>query len=817
MKKIVIALTVLFICQLVAGQDILKIFSDTSMIKYGLWKQESSKNYLMTEALNANDKEGFYRSGLEKLKKGQYGQAVSDLKKALVDKEEYFTEGIPEIRKNKILNEILYAIGYSFFKWNEPDSAAFYFRKITVIDPYYETAWIALSQIEADNGNIDSAVAVLESAETVLPKSPVIPFQIGAYYFYGNQPEKAKKALEQVVSHFPGFDESYLFLGLIYMDESNPSEALSFFKKYTQLNPEDYMVNVLMGIEALNLNDYEAAYRYILKFSENDTIGFPYLSDQLALLEIMTGRENQGFKRLYNYRKELYSDSVVYKMETPLERFAFPLLKDLALKKFPRKEMKYIIKYFKDSYWDSDETEIKKNLDEYVEAKPASLFAKQFRLYGYLTLKQISDLSYKTELTDQINSLMDITPDDPYLWFFLGSLLNHPDELPDAIEMYETGSQMLPDYFFPYYLIGETYFALKEYDSAIIYCTKVIDCCPDFWQAYSIRGYSYYFTNKKQKAVNDLVKYLKLVPDDEKDLAEIEKLKSILVESYIGLNKPDSAILYIKDTKFKDIRNDLAKRGNVFYNSGRFNEAIGYYTKTIEMSNSINDHNPETVQVYFQRGNAYLALEKDSLALNDFLLAMRSDSVNINYIIASGQAYCGLKKYNTALTLFNKAAKIEPRNIKVYGATAKCLIAAKQYNKALQYLHTAVRVDSNYAEGYGQLSFVNYRLGNYKGSIIDSYLAIRLDNNLSYPYFYAALSMLRLDMVEMASVMIRRFTASALANGYVLNTAQIQDIKDLYKDGVIDSDEKQQLIIYIADAFKTDTEKLGIKNSQPNR
>ena len=809
MKKIVILLAVLFISNLLSGQGILKIFSDTSVIKYELWKKEGRENYLITESLNADDKEGFYRRGLQKMKKGQYGQAISDLKKALSRDETYNTGGIPEVKKNEYLNDVLYAIGYSFYLYDEPDSAGSYFRKIIINDPYFETAWIALSQIEADKGDIDSAVAILRQGETVLPKSASIPFVTGYHYFSDNQNQKAIKVLNQVIHNFPGFEKAYLLLGYIYIIESNPAEALSVLKKYTEINPEDFAVNIWLGIAEAMLNNYEAAYKYLLKFAEKDTVGMPHLSDILSLLEIKTGREKKGFKRLYNSRKNLYSDSAVYRMASPADRFVFPLLKILALDTLPGEEMKYIIKYYTGWYWDNrDVAEAKRNLDEYVKQHPASLFAKQFRLYGYLSLKPKTGSTYDMEITDQINTLMDLTPDDPYLWFFLGYLLQKPDELPDCIEMLKTGSQMIPDYFYPYYFIGTVYFTMKEYDSAIVYCTKVIECCPDFYKAYRIRGNAYYLEKKSRETVNDLAKYLALKPENESN-EDIEFFKSILVKNYVKLDMPDSAIRYIKDTKFKDIRNELTKKGTAYYVSRRFNEAIGYFTKTIELSGSGHDHNSETAWVYYQRGNAYLSLGKKSLALNDFLSAIQIDSINVDYLIAAGQAYCGLKKYDPAMAFFDKAGNIEPENENVYVSRAKCLIAFKQYQEAIAYLKTALQTDNNNADIYGQLAVIYYRLGNYNNSMMVSLQAQMTDHRLAYPFYYYILSLARMGMFENTSLLIEDFAASGVAADQPLNEAQIQDMKDLINDGVIDNDQKRQLIIHLAEVFGVKPEKIG--------
>ncbi|RYE23404.1 MAG: tetratricopeptide repeat protein [Sphingobacteriales bacterium] len=112
------------------------------------------------------------------------------------------------------------------------------------------------------------------------------------------------------------------------------------------------------------------------------------------------------------------------------------------------------------------------------------------------------------------------------------------------------------------------------------------------------------------------------------------------------------------------------------------------------------DKNPKDATLYYQRGKALHGLEMDSLALNDFKLAISLDSSKAQYFSAVGDLMFEHKDIAGSLPWLEHAIKINPKDASAHLKLAKLFFYTKDYTKAFAEINTVLRQDVYNPEGY---------------------------------------------------------------------------------------------------------------------
>lgn len=142
-----------------------------------------------------------------------------------------------------------------FFKWlsmgtqalhrGEIDKAARFLERAYQLDPEHPDAALNLSGAYILSKKFSGAVAVLEPLSTREPHNPMVWTNLGAAYL-GN-PVLAKSenqlqaiaAFEQALKLDPIAPHVAYNLGLIYLDRQEHDQALRWFERAVQANPND--------------------------------------------------------------------------------------------------------------------------------------------------------------------------------------------------------------------------------------------------------------------------------------------------------------------------------------------------------------------------------------------------------------------------------------------------------------------------------------------------------------------------------------------------------------------------------------------------
>lgn len=163
--------------------------------------------------------------------------------------------------------------------------------------------------------------------------------------------------------------------------------------------------------------------------------------------------------------------------------------------------------------------------------------------------------------------------------------------------------------------------------------------------------------------------------------------------------------------------------------AGRFEEAVALYTEAIELD-------PDLVDAYVNRSQAYLELGRFDEALADANKAIQLEPELAGAYVNRAAAYSGLGRYDEALDDANKAIELEPELALAYvvrGIIYNDRVPGEEgdYSKALTDLNKAIELDPNLAKAYNARGAVHASLGDYEQALADFDKAIELDPELA--------------------------------------------------------------------------------------
>jgi len=110
--------------------------------------------------------------------------------------------------------------------------------------------------------------------------------------------------------------------------------------------------------------------------------------------------------------------------------------------------------------------------------------------------------------------------------------------------------------------------------------------------------------------------------------------------------------------------------------------------------------NPKDPALYFQRGKALHKLMEDSLALNDFKMAVSLDTTKAEYYSAIGDLMFEHKDVANSVVWLKKAIQLNPKDPVVHLKFAKLLIYMDNFPESFTQINEVLRQDPFNPEGY---------------------------------------------------------------------------------------------------------------------
>lgn len=158
---------------------------------------------------------------------------------------------------------------------------------------------------------------------------------------------------------------------------------------------------------------------------------------------------------------------------------------------------------------------------------------------------------------------------------------------------------------------------------------------------------------------------------------------------------------------------------------GQLNEAITEYDKAIQLD-------PKMVQVYNNRGNAYLDLGQPQRAIPDYDEAIR---LNPNYAAAysnRGFAYINQGQHQRAIQDYNEAIRLDPNHTNAYAGRALTYTLLRKDQEAEQDVAKAVELGLGVAKLKTAIEeFKEATLASAYPGLLGFYLPINLGRRFS--------------------------------------------------------------------------------------
>ncbi|WP_165020675.1 tetratricopeptide repeat protein [Dysgonomonas sp. ZJ279] len=210
-----------------------------------------------------------------------------------------------------------------------------------------------------------------------------------------------------------------------------------------------------------------------------------------------------------------------------------------------------------------------------------------------------------------------------------------------------------------YSFISNEYCNIENYDKAIEYCNINIELDSTEASGYFNRGVAY------QGIGND-------------SLALIDYNKAININGNYTDAYYNCGIIY----------EDLQK----------YDLAIDNYTKAIKLNPSY------IVDVYINRGNAYVELSNDQSAIADYNQAIQIDSMDVVAYCNRGNTYTNIGEYKNAINDYTKAINIDSCFAGAYTKRAFAYELLREYDNAVEDYMKALSLDPDNSQGINEMA-----------------------------------------------------------------------------------------------------------------
>lgn len=130
---------------------------------------------------------------------------------------------------------------------NDKESAKTYIAQALALKSDYTDAIFTLSQLQADEGNLASAIASVEVASVISPNDVGVFFQLGFLRYKNRDWQGAISAFERAVELSPSYSNARYFLGLSYEKVGRIRDAIGQFQTIQTLNPDNSEVRDILS------------------------------------------------------------------------------------------------------------------------------------------------------------------------------------------------------------------------------------------------------------------------------------------------------------------------------------------------------------------------------------------------------------------------------------------------------------------------------------------------------------------------------------------------------------------------------------------
>ncbi len=323
--------------------------------------------------------------------------------------------------------------------------------------------------------------------------------------------------------------------------------------------------------------------------------------------------------------------------------------------------------------------------DESEETDQIILLNLRSKHIAYYGLALISEYEGKPgEASSWFRKCLEEDPDYLDARFRSGRIEYNQGNTQDALNHLKTEVRVKPDNWAAYYIIGEIYTRMKQYDSAEeAYLVAFKNCDDEPNLLYSLARL-YFETNRPEEAM----KFLDMIREKSSDFIQAYRLAGDISFQFGKYREACAAYTNFVIRKPNDLEawNNL---GNSHFKLEEFEQAKKCYEKVIELDTSY--------------GLAYRNLAVCETRLNNFenAYAILTDYLKLagddyNLMVMAAEIAAHLQKFEEAIRYIEKALGLNPNSAQLLTLLGDCYYAGGFLKSAQMGFEQALKVDPNF-------------------------------------------------------------------------------------------------------------------------
>jgi Tfp pilus assembly protein PilF len=170
------------------------------------------------------------KEAAEALEKGDAASQAKNYAEAQAN----YLKALPELPDNVPLLRNL-ALVYYFD--NKPEEALKYARQTVDKDPGNQSAWLIISELELQKGNLDAGQQALSKVSEEKITSPAPYLNLGILFYNKKRPAEAEENFSKAIAKKPDLAEAYYYRGLTRFQLKRTAEAKADLEKSIELDP----------------------------------------------------------------------------------------------------------------------------------------------------------------------------------------------------------------------------------------------------------------------------------------------------------------------------------------------------------------------------------------------------------------------------------------------------------------------------------------------------------------------------------------------------------------------------------------------------
>lgn len=322
-------------------------------------------------------------------------------------------------------------------------------------------------------------------------------------------------------------------------------------------------------------------------------------------------------------------------------------------------------------------------------------------------LHMIEDLIIENSIQEAIDRIEErMSEFEEYYEIFnsLSELYLMMDNPHTSLNYLQKALELAPENLDTLELMGDTYFALMNYEVAEISWKKVTEADSKRFNIWFKLGELYYQTGEYVKATQSLMNYL----DYEEDALVLSLLASIYqkmgneIECWNKLMRAEE----LAPTNVKL----LVQIGEVYFDLDNFDRAEEYFRKA-------SVANPSSIPAWFQLGKTYEAKQDFAHAIQAFVKVLEIDPDNVLGYYYLAKIYAADANIAESITNYEECLKRDPSFEDASLSLASLYWASKDYDRAVTFLQQSLRYNPESSKLFQMIGDIYEDLGDMEKAL----------------------------------------------------------------------------------------------------